>query len=879
MIHIEQLDVSGYRHLQGRFELGPGLNVVTGPNESGKSTLHEALTVALFGFGPDERRRSRGRSSAKELRRPWGGPPFGCVLTLVGLQGDRLRVRWDFESDVVEVTHAVTGDEVLYEQPQQRQDYTVGPLLLGLSRDDHRQLSCLFQDGLKPVLPTETMRQSLQHAVERTAGDDGGVEEAGQRLKALLSRLGVHAGHYKPTANGHLARALDRVDELERRLEDTTRERAALEDLVRRRIDRERELASIGERIVDREQVDLRLRAEGLADEHTRAVQLAHTATTPEDAPAAALASGLDGRVAAARERADVLRRALDEARRQEASSAERLETARAAARDAEAVRDRLDAYADVDTAGEEAVRAALGRLRAAAPSVTPPEAPSPRDPVLARFREARAALTATEPATSAAPASKPLLVAAAAFAAVGLGAGVVVNPAALALVLVAALLAVIALRHRGTAAPAAPVTFEGRQVADLAREADEEDRTWMRHEATVAEHERIVAESSVARQRAETQLRSLLHTEASDSALEELADDLLRRCAKHREHLDADRLAERAGTELRTAAEPADTRRRAEQELAESEADLRRLLARAGIDDDDLALALRSFEALVTADATRREEAKERDDAAGRLEELLDGRTMEDVAAAVEAARRDLATHVAAHGQRTDAPVAGTTIADDAARRDELIAELADLKARIHERESGMDYPADLELQLDEARDELARTERQRDAARMAREELDEAAREAHSRVAPHLNAALARTLPGITRGRYRDAMVGDDLSIRVVVPGVGKTVDVERLSRGTRDQIALIQRLELARLLDPSGGGTPLLLDDCFAHTDEHRLPLAIELLAEVAAGRQVVLFTDDRDVVDAVVSSDGTATVVELPDPVTISTLDAA
>ena len=93
---------------------------------------------------------------------------------------------------------------------------------------------------------------------------------------------------------------------------------------------------------------------------------------------------------------------------------------------------------------------------------------------------------------------------------------------------------------------------------------------------------------------------------------------------------------------------------------------------------------------------------------------------------------------------------------------------------------------------------------------------------------------------------------------------------VDVERLSRGTRDQVALVQRLELARLLDPTGGGAPLLLDDCFAHTDSHRLPFALELLAEVAEHRQVVLFTGDANVVNAVRGADRSAELVELPDP---------
>jgi uncharacterized protein YhaN len=77
----------------------------------------------------------------------------------------------------------------------------------------------------------------------------------------------------------------------------------------------------------------------------------------------------------------------------------------------------------------------------------------------------------------------------------------------------------------------------------------------------------------------------------------------------------------------------------------------------------------------------------------------------------------------------------------------------------------------------------------------------------------------------------------------------------------------------MPLARLrfLGPTGGGSPLVLDDCFAHTDVHRLPLAVELLAEVAVHRQVVLFSDDPDVVAAVCSAEPAAAVIELADPV--------
>jgi len=56
-----------------RIDLAPGLTVVTGPNESGKSTWHAALRLALTGL-----KRGRGRSTAVDAalsvqHRPWDG--------------------------------------------------------------------------------------------------------------------------------------------------------------------------------------------------------------------------------------------------------------------------------------------------------------------------------------------------------------------------------------------------------------------------------------------------------------------------------------------------------------------------------------------------------------------------------------------------------------------------------------------------------------------------------------------------------------------------------------------------------------------------------------------------------------------------------------
>ena len=74
--------------------------------------------------------------------------PFRLVLTLVDREGREARVDWDFAEDRVEVRDAATGELLLREQPTQRQEFTVGPLLLGLDRDEYRQLKLPLSAGL-----------------------------------------------------------------------------------------------------------------------------------------------------------------------------------------------------------------------------------------------------------------------------------------------------------------------------------------------------------------------------------------------------------------------------------------------------------------------------------------------------------------------------------------------------------------------------------------------------------------------------------------------------------------------------------------------------------------------------------------------------------
>lgn len=193
-----------------------------------------------------------------------------------------------------------------------------------------------------------------------------------------------------------------------------------------------------------------------------------------------------------------------------------------------------------------------------------------------------------------------------------------------------------------------------------------------------------------------------------------------------------------------------------------------------------------------------------------------------------------------------------------------------AEVETLIMTQESALpDIPA-LKERLALLQERIGRIERVAGAVGLAREALEEAARETHKKFAPHLNAALQRHLPRITDGRYVNAVVDEDLQIRVQAPETGKFVSVGVLSRGTQDQIYFIQRLEIVRLLDPTTGEAPLLLDDAFTRFDAKRLRLAFGVLAEVASERQVVLFTEDEDMIDIAEDLKIPCSLIRLPAP---------
>jgi hypothetical protein len=75
-LHLQRLRVDQLRQFRSPFELAglePGLNIISGPNEAGKSTLVRAIRAAFF---------ERHRSTAVDDLRPWGDPTASPTVEL-----------------------------------------------------------------------------------------------------------------------------------------------------------------------------------------------------------------------------------------------------------------------------------------------------------------------------------------------------------------------------------------------------------------------------------------------------------------------------------------------------------------------------------------------------------------------------------------------------------------------------------------------------------------------------------------------------------------------------------------------------------------------------------------------------------------------------
>ena len=298
-----------------------------------------------------------------------------------------------------------------------------------------------------------------------------------------------------------------------------------------------------------------------------------------------------------------------------------------------------------------------------------------------------------------------------------------------------------------------------------------------------------------------------------------ELRDALEAQQAQKRAQEDVQRLA--------TAKKSADRR------LEDAQAQIDALMTTAGTTTDSDLDAVISKASAASAAATRREESLR------ELDDLGDGRTLDDLRAESEALSPDEAA-----GQRSLL----------SARRSEIATEREILGKSLAEAQAALDLTGTEAVAAD-AQQNVAETQAQ---LAFASERFVETAtsaallrwlieRHRASTQAPLLARAGA-LFRSVTAGAYPQLLIdyGDDDRARIVaVRADDRKVSVEGLSEGTRDQLYLA--LRLAALQERGAGATlPLICDDLLVTADDGRAALMLKVLQEAAKTVQILVFT---------------------------------
>ena len=180
--------------------LAPGLNVVYGPNEAGKSTWHAALYAGLCGM-----RRGKGAASTEDRRfrdrhRPWDARGEWAVSAVVALaDGRRVELRQDLANRVncsasdADLAGRDYASEIVYDGAPD------GSRWLGLNRKSFLGAACVRQAQILGLLnDPDVLQEDLQRAAA-TAGTD---ETAARALELLTTyrreRVGTTQARTKP---------------------------------------------------------------------------------------------------------------------------------------------------------------------------------------------------------------------------------------------------------------------------------------------------------------------------------------------------------------------------------------------------------------------------------------------------------------------------------------------------------------------------------------------------------------------------------------------------------------------------------------------------------------------------------------------------------
>lgn len=225
---IRSLEIDGFGCLlDTSYSLTPGLNILFGPNEIGKSTLQQAILALLYGFY-SKSRRNKEEDALLERFRPWRGTKYGGRLEYALDAGKRYRVIRNFDGDLeTHLLDALTSRDLSAEFERGklgRLDFAEKQF--GLSYEVFVNTCFVRQADLHRL---DEVAQKISETVMNLA-DTGSRDRSVSRAQLLLENaFATHVGSERAITKP-LPTAKRRLQELENELVRTIQQRKTVQD-------------------------------------------------------------------------------------------------------------------------------------------------------------------------------------------------------------------------------------------------------------------------------------------------------------------------------------------------------------------------------------------------------------------------------------------------------------------------------------------------------------------------------------------------------------------------------------------------------------------------------------------------------------------------
>ena len=207
-------------------ELAGGLNVLSAPNEWGKSTWCAFLTAMLYGI--DTRERTRGENLAdKEKYLPWSGRPMSGTLRILH-QGRDITIQRR------QLGRTPMGDFLAFETQtglavRELTAENCGQTLLGVEKSVFLRSGFLRFSDL-PVKSDETLRRRL-NALVTTGDETGDAERLAAKLRELKNRCRHNQTGLIPECQAQIRSAQEQLWEVQELMKQESQLESQLQSL------------------------------------------------------------------------------------------------------------------------------------------------------------------------------------------------------------------------------------------------------------------------------------------------------------------------------------------------------------------------------------------------------------------------------------------------------------------------------------------------------------------------------------------------------------------------------------------------------------------------------------------------------------------------